>query len=243
MCVKINQIDFNLEIEWKSVIIWYSSYSIYFENIKHHGKNISIFSFFLALGFPSQMCCESNDNRSKTVSTVFTFVCQSDLFADQVAVRYHMWFFPLFSPLLCFVSCLLLLACSLSLFSFLYIAVFSIRWFSLLLQSSIATHTHSFSLFRAHTHKYTLSLSVIHSLIHSLILSSFFLSLSLCLVLFSFYYEAIVSLLTLISILSEGSSSILFNHQNDLWDFYTQKYTFKIELIKRNENNCRRNRT
>lgn len=90
------------------------------------------------------------------------------------------------------------------------------------------THTHSLSLSHllslsslAHTHTYTLPLSLIHSFILSLTLSFFY---SFC----SRFIETFASLLTLNSILSEGSSSILFNHQNDLWDFYTQKTHLKL---------------
>lgn len=78
------------------------------------------------------------------------------------------------------------------------------------------------------THIYSISVS--HSIAQSLASSSLSSFCSCC----SRFSEAFASLLTLNSILSEGSSSILFNHQNDLWDFYTQKYTFKNKLIKRN---------
>lgn len=125
------------------------------------------------------MSCESNDNRSKTVSTV------SRLYANPIFLLIK-WpygitcgFFPLFSPLLCFVSCLHLLALSF----YLYFRMLPFcRFVGFRCRLSLRSpHTLSFSYTHIH------SIFVPHSFIHSFTLSHW-----IWLLVFSFYWNVCV---------------------------------------------------
>lgn len=150
---QINQIDFNLEIGCKSVIIWI------IRIILNTRKVVLLFFLFslshTVLSFSSRCAVNLMITYRKQWAPFHVYMPIRSFCRSSGRTVSHVVFSTLFS----FALFRVLSSLALPLFS--YVAVFSIRWFSLSPQSSIAIHTHILSLTHTFIHSFTRSLTLL----------------------------------------------------------------------------------